>query len=228
MRFRLSWTSAPVLLVGCGLNYAKFQDKFAEKDCEAGRACDESYPCDFDVATDLPAEAAVPRRAVDLQRHVPALRVRGATVRLRGRVHLAHHGPGGLRRREHLMRGLLVLGLAGLVGCGVSEEEFVPAYVDHYCVAWLDCTDPAELVFDGIDGTDYCLGTFGPVMQQKAETCKLKKGRAKRCLDEMALLTCPSDGELDDALPLICNDVWHKCLGEGAATTPDEVNEDTG
>ena len=50
---RQLWTLAPILLVAC-LSYDKFQDKYAEKDCEAGRACDESYPCDFDVTTDLP------------------------------------------------------------------------------------------------------------------------------------------------------------------------------
>ena len=53
----MRWLSslAPVLFVAC-LNYGKFQDKYAEKDCEAGRACDESYPCEFDPAQDLPAE----------------------------------------------------------------------------------------------------------------------------------------------------------------------------
>ena len=119
--------------------------------------------------------------------------------------------------------------LAGLMGCGVSEDKFVPQYVDLYCVVWLDCTDPAELVFDGVDGIDHCLGTFGPIVADKAQTCKLKKGRAKKCLNDMELLTCPSEGELDDVLPLICQDVWHKCLGDGAETSPDEgVNEDTG
>lgn len=127
------------------------------------------------------------------------------------------------------MRALRWLALASVAACGVKEEEFVPEYVDLYCAAWLDCTDPAELVFDGIDGVDYCLATFGPVFAEKAETCKLKKGKAKKCLDSMALLTCPSEGALDDALPLVCLDVWHKCLGEGAAPEPeDEVNEDTG
>ena len=120
------------------------------------------------------------------------------------------------------------LALAALAACGVPEDEFVPAYVDAYCVAWLDCTDPAELVFDGIDGTDYCLATVGPTVQAKAESCKLKKSKARQCLDQMELLTCPSEGELDDALPLICLDVWHKCLGDPAETTLDEVNEDTG
>ena len=126
------------------------------------------------------------------------------------------------------MKALRGAALAMLVACGVPENEFVPAYVDLYCAAWVDCADPAQFVFDGVEPTQYCLATFGPVVDDKATSCKLKKGRARKCLDAMELLACPADGELDDVLPPICGDVWHECLGEGAQTTPDEVNEDTG
>lgn len=124
------------------------------------------------------------------------------------------------------MRGVAWFGLLLALGaCGPSESDFVLEYTDLYCAYYLDCADPAQLVFEGMDTVEECAGTFGPGFGEDAGACKLAKGDARKCLKAMELLTCPAEGTpLDAGLPPICDTVWKKCIAQ-----PEETeSEDTG
>ena len=102
----------------------------------------------------------------------------------------------------------------------LSESDFVVEYTDLYCTWYLECADPAQLVFDGTATLEDCTGLFGPGVADQASTCKLDKGAAKDCLDAMVTVACPAeeDAVLDDSLPPECATTWKKCLGEGNDT----------
>jgi hypothetical protein len=97
-------------------------------------------------------------------------------------------------------------------GCGGAETEFVVEYVNLYCEQYLACADPALQVFDGMGSAEQCEGTFGPPIADQAAGCKLEKRAARECLDGMAALQCPGEGEVfDDVLPPACATVWQRC-----------------
>lgn len=116
------------------------------------------------------------------------------------------------------MGHLVKVGLAAgwLAACGPSESDFVVEYTTSYCAWYLDCGDPAQLLFDGLDTIEECRAVFGPDVASQAETCKLDRAPARACLDAMETLACPTDpeAELDDALPAECSTTWKKCLGQ--------------
>lgn len=114
-----------------------------------------------------------------------------------------------------LTSGLLALCSAGLAACGgnkLEEEDFVYTYTQQYCAVWLECSDPAMRVWDGLEGTEGCEAEIGPEMADKANGCKLVADNAQACLDKLADLACPADGQaLDEALPIECEVAWKKC-----------------
>lgn len=122
-----------------------------------------------------------------------------------------------------------VLPLLGLVACGgLKADEFVQQYTEQYCTLRVECGDPADLVFEGADTLDTCTGTYGPQFEAEGQGCVLKSGPAQDCLDAMAALSCPADGDIDAAIPGECGTVWQKCEeGGGEAATP-ATEEDTG
>jgi hypothetical protein len=115
-----------------------------------------------------------------------------------------------------------------VAACGVSEGKFIPDYADVYCARRIECSDPATLVFDGIDGPADCVASFGPELSADGEGCKYKGGTARKCLDAMETVACPAEGEgFDTVVPPICEEVYIKCI---ATSTPadDGTNADTG
>lgn len=105
-----------------------------------------------------------------------------------------------------------------LSACGPSEGDFVVEYTDAYCAWYLDCGDPAQLVFDGLDTIEECRALFGPDVAAQADTCKINRAAASRCLEAMDGLVCPTEegAVLDDNLPAECTTTWKKCLGQTA------------
>jgi hypothetical protein len=112
-----------------------------------------------------------------------------------------------------------------LAGCGgKAETEFVLQYTDLYCDAYLKCVDPVLQVFDGMPTQEECEGTYGPPMSAQSDVCKLEKKAARACLDGMATMKCPSDGEeIEDVLPAACASVWKKCEGPVPQAGDDEA-----
>lgn len=103
---------------------------------------------------------------------------------------------------------------SALAGCGDAEGKFVAEYTTAYCDFYLQCADPAELVFDGMDTQDECEGTYGPEFLAEGEGCKLDHPAAKACLDQLGALQCPPENAvLDSAIPPACDAVWKKCEG---------------
>ncbi len=111
-------------------------------------------------------------------------------------------------------------------GC-YSESDFVPEQTDLVCDLILECTDPAELTFDGIDAQN-CVATVGPMLRAAGEGCKFRRGNAKQCIEDLQAATCPADGTpVLDALPTSCGLVWDKCTAQPQDTdSPDP--QDTG
>lgn len=116
------------------------------------------------------------------------------------------------------MRRLVKVGwwACWFAACGPSESDFVVQYTDAYCTWYLDCGDPAQLLFDGVDTLEDCTSVVGPEVSDSAGICKLDRAPARACLDAMATLACPTDPEapLEDALPAACSTTWKKCLGQ--------------
>jgi hypothetical protein len=111
-----------------------------------------------------------------------------------------------------------------LVGCGgkLSEEEFVNEYTRSYCAWEQQCVDPAMAVFDGAEGVEACEAAFGEEMVNKAFGCKLERDFAELCLQGMAELSCPEDGqEPAEVLPQDCELSWKKC-----ALTGEDLDDD--
>jgi hypothetical protein len=113
--------------------------------------------------------------------------------------------------------GRSVAWLVVVAACGPSEATFVVDYTDAYCDYYLECGDPAQLVFDGIDSLESCRALYGPGVAERGSACKVDKGPAGRCLDLMETMACPEEGAvIDDSLPADCEAAWQKCLGEAA------------
>ena len=99
-----------------------------------------------------------------------------------------------------------------VMGCGVSQSEFIPGYAERYCELVLDCGNAADLVFDGLDTQKECLAVEGPRVESWGKGCKYKGGKARKCLAELDEMTCPSPGaSIDEALPAVCNDIYLDC-----------------
>ncbi|MEQ1505120.1 MAG: hypothetical protein ABMB14_22995 [Myxococcota bacterium] len=122
--------------------------------------------------------------------------------------------------------GRWVAGVLLVAGCGPSESEFVVEYTDAYCAYYLDCSDPAILVFDGLDAIDDCVAVAGPENAARASGCKLERTAARACLDQMATVACPTDGTpVDEALPTACTATWKNCSDQPEDEPADETNE---
>lgn len=116
--------------------------------------------------------------------------------------------------------------LLGLAACGkLKADEFVTAYTDSYCTLRLECGDPADLVFEGADTMESCVGTYGPTFEAEGQGCVLKSKPANECLDALDALACPADGDVDAALPGVCATVWQKCEEGGGGATPPPTEE---
>lgn len=114
-----------------------------------------------------------------------------------------------------------------LLACGPGRQKFVPEYADIYCSFLLECGDPAELTFDGILSMDDCLVVVGPAVEQQMATCKYHTGKAKDCLNELEVASCPAEDEaFDDAVPAVCDEVWTQCAAP-AADDNNSTLEDT-
>ena len=101
--------------------------------------------------------------------------------------------------------------VSGLVGCGVSRNEFVPEYAASYCDYYMECGDQAQLTFDGVLTTDDCIALYGPDIEAQNAACKFKNGAAKDCLETLPMATCPADGDVDAGLPVTCHEVYVNC-----------------
>lgn len=111
-----------------------------------------------------------------------------------------------------------------LVACGKEKaDDFVIEFTDTYCNLRLGCGNQAGLVFDGAVTLESCQAVYGPEFEAWGEGCALKSKPAKQCLDELATLTCPEDGNVDEVLPAVCNTVWTKC-----EAVPEGATEETG
>ena len=130
------------------------------------------------------------------------------------------------------MRKAWIVGALGaLVGCGekMVPEDYVDAYLEQYCAYWLECSDPAQLTFEGTNSEEACLAIHGDRIASQWQGCKLVDKLATQCLDQMAALTCPADGAaLDDQLPPVCATVWEKCVAQPVGSTPTVENPDEG
>ncbi len=113
--------------------------------------------------------------------------------------------------------------LSVLVACGVDDARFIPEYTDLYCQAFMECTDPAVLQFDGIASKDDCLAIVGPEVADEVGRCAYSRKHARRCLKAMEGMPCPGpDQSLDDVLPADCAEVSTACAA------PKEPAEETG
>lgn len=130
-------------------------------------------------------------------------------------------------RLHHRISGALVWGVPLLVACNkLSEEEFVYSYTEMYCTRGLECLDPALAVFDGINSTDACEAEIGDEMAAKAAGCKIVRKNAELCLEEMATLSCPAEGDdLDADLPSACPVSWKKCALTAEDLADDNASE---
>jgi hypothetical protein len=105
--------------------------------------------------------------------------------------------------------------LVALAACGPDEGEFVSDYTRAYCAYYLECSDPALAVFDGLDTMDECTAAFAPDVAQQAGSCQLFARSARECLTALEGLACPSSSlDPDDGLPAVCSDVWVDCAVE--------------
>lgn len=110
------------------------------------------------------------------------------------------------------MRAALVA-LVALASCGGRREPdaYLEEFTDTYCAVWMECADPAQLAFDGVDVED-CVATNGARFEAQWQGCKLDSKAADRCLTFLAGTQCPADGgDLDAILPLDCSTAWEKC-----------------
>jgi hypothetical protein len=104
---------------------------------------------------------------------------------------------------------------AALVACGPDEGAFVSDYTRAYCTYYLDCSDPALAVFDGLDTMDECTDAFAPGVAAQARSCQLFGRSARECLTALDGLACPvSSQDPNDGLPAVCSDVWVDCAVE--------------
>lgn len=115
-----------------------------------------------------------------------------------------------------------------LAACGAPKEgEFIPAYADAWCSYVMECSDPAQLTFDGVLEHEDCLALYGEDVAARGSGCKYKKRKAQECLDAMSFTTCPAEGApLEKGLPPICEEVYVKCSGS-ASSDADLDEEDT-
>ena len=111
------------------------------------------------------------------------------------------------------MRAILAgLTLMTLAGCGIDETKFIPEYTQLYCEKYMECSDQAVRVFDGIDDIDQCLGTVGPQIEAEVGYCDYNPKAAKKCIKAMEAMTCPGEGQfLDDVVPLDCSEAVNAC-----------------
>lgn len=124
------------------------------------------------------------------------------------------------------MRSLGFGALVALAACGVDETHFIPDYADLYCDTVMSCSEPALLLFDGIETKDDCLAIVGPAIESEVLNCDYDPKSAKRCLKGMEGMGCPGEGQtVDDVLPLDCAQVSSICkepvtepTGTGTAT----------
>lgn len=120
-------------------------------------------------------------------------------------------------------RAAWLAGIAVAAGCGPSEAAFVVDYTDAYCTWYLQCADPAILVFDGLDDVDTCKAVVGPEVAAEGAVCKVSKGAARACLDQLATVPCPEPGTLiEDAVPVACDSAWKKCTAQPGDDATDE------
>ena len=125
------------------------------------------------------------------------------------------------------------LGLAGLLlsACGIAREDFVLAYKDRYCELVLQCSDPAELTFDGVLTKDDCIERSGYEITSWGLGCRYRSIDAEQCLADLDAAVCPAAvGELPER-PLSCEGVYVDCGAVDAETidsdTPAESPVDT-
>jgi hypothetical protein len=137
---------------------------------------------------------------------------------------------------ELVMRIFLALLLgSSLAACGPSEEEFLDAYAESFCTYMFDCVDQAGLTFDGWESTEACVETKWREFGSQGNECVFQPSAATACLDQMAVLTCPTEtvtSEYELPLPVVCVDqVYENCDAESGAgsdtTEPTEPTEPT-
>jgi hypothetical protein len=121
------------------------------------------------------------------------------------------------------MRGRWMVAVGLVAGCGGKREaeDYLVEFTDGYCAYYLECTDPAQLAFDGADSPEACVATNGPRFAEQWEGCALVQKNADRCLTFLQGSQCPADGDLDGGLPVECYTAWEKCIGGGTPGGPD-------
>lgn len=119
--------------------------------------------------------------------------------------------------------GLLAL---TFLGCGKSEEKFVPEFAELMCRAVDRCVDEAQRTFEGLNEPGACENHYTEQVArwQASPTCKFRKGSSNDCLDAVAGLQCPADGTFASlAVPAACGFVYDKC---GSGEQIDDEEED--
>jgi hypothetical protein len=121
------------------------------------------------------------------------------------------------------MAALRFVGLLWMAGCGrkLDPEGYLVDFTDQYCAIELECTDPAQLAFEGSDSIDLCVATNGPRFAEQWGGCVLDRKNAVRCLSLLPDTQCPDEGDLDSAIPAECFGAWQKCIGGGTPVVPE-------
>lgn len=124
-----------------------------------------------------------------------------------------------------------LLGAALLTGCGMKESDFIVQYTTTLCEQVMECSDQAELTFDGILDAQDCYDVKIEEVADWGVGCSFKGVKAEDCLADMALLTCPpAAGDLPER-PASCDVIYVRCsttevVEDTTETTEDPVDTD--
>lgn len=124
------------------------------------------------------------------------------------------------------MRNLMSLAVIGLVGCSIDETAYISKRAEVECDYAMRCYPPSVLEFNGWTDAEECVAERGPELTGDAEGCVFDKKRAKTCLKQFEVATCPADGA-DPVFPVICDDVF-TCGGVDTDAVEADTDTDVG
>ena len=125
-----------------------------------------------------------------------------------------------LRRTLRMLLGAsLGLGLGMTLGC-IEDEDFVSEYATEVCRLVRDCGRELRLPdqTDPLPATAACETLVEAHYSACGDSCNFRRGKARRCLRRLRNNECTSDDpaledEGDEAIPLVCDDVFNQCEG---------------
>lgn len=105
---------------------------------------------------------------------------------------------------------LFALALAGLVACGVSEDEFYEEAYERLCERYFECyPDDAGAYWADEDAcVEQATSYYDDYWQEYYADCEYDRSQAKACLRALDNLGCDPDEAAYDELDTACEDIW--------------------